>query len=651
LAIASLAIVMVSACGGLAPQQVTTTSDGDAANEVASAAIWARLAARDDSNVFAATESVKVIVDRHSNRPYFLQSRRWPLHFDFATRFLSTPGDLVSDGWNFNLVQYHDPDRRFVLGTLLHFPNNDSWTFELYAGDTLSVADTIAALDTIRSRLFFASKLRYRPMTEAHRSARSEFEKHIAVASAAELFGEVQYQAIEHGTVVGRVRIIDAALADTIGHNKQMAALTSIDIAVLDEPPLEIPPVAAIISAQMLAPLGHIAVLAHSRHTPTAAVRDHKTLAQLRNHKDQWVQLTIAANGATVTPLNDTEAARALASAKSARLASLQPLKLAVDNPGMLPLAKIHSDDLEHFGAKTVQLAKVASLGAPTPRAFGLPFAAYLDFLHSANLDQRIATMLSAPAFRSDPVQRRRQLTELRAAMLAAPVPSRISVPLAAQAAVVLAGSRKIRLRSSTNAEDLGGFSGAGLYQSVRVEPLGFGRGYDDIERGLREVWASVWSFEAFEERAQFGIDQARVAMAILVQESIDTDDVTGVIITGNPFYRGRPAIFVNAAPRGSSVTGAGGGEVPEQLLHYTFEAMGGTERISRSTHALDRDLLSDSEVEQLSSIVEKLHEGFIGEKVGTGAALDIEFLITHERKIVILQARPYTMQWGTPSH
>ncbi len=61
---------------------------------------------------------------------------------------------------------------------------------------------------------------------------------------------------------------------------------------------------------------------------------------------------------------------------------------------------------------------------------------------------------------------------------------------------------QRMRFRSSTNAEDLGNFTGAGLYDSKSGDPS------DErypVEDALREVWASIWYFRAFEERTYQG--------------------------------------------------------------------------------------------------------------------------------------------------
>jgi len=225
---------------------------------------------------------------------------------------------------------------------------------------------------------------------------------------------------------------------------------------------------------------------------------------------------------------------------------------------------------------------------------------------------------------------------------MTAAVPPAISGPLAARIREILPGTRRVRLRSSTNAEHLDGFSGAGLHTSAKIDPALAG----DLDRGLREVWASVWSYDAWIEREWYAIDHARVAMAILVQESIDDDVVNGVAITGNPFFEGRPAVYINAQARGGSVTGAAGNEIPEQILYYTYETGESIERISDSSRARGTRLVADVEAKSFASQLVRIHDAFTGEAVGGTKAVDVEFLIRDNRQIVVVQARPYEMKW-----
>ena len=70
----------------------------------------------------------------------------------------------------------------------------------------------------------------------------------------------------------------------------------------------------------------------------------------------------------------------------------------------------------------------------------------------------------------------------------------------------------KIRMRSSTNNEDLEGFNGAGLYESYTHKP---DEGH--ISKTAKQVWAGLWTYRAFEERDFYRINHFSAAMGILV--------------------------------------------------------------------------------------------------------------------------------------
>jgi len=204
----------------------------------------------------------------------------------------------------------------------------------------------------------------------------------------------------------------------------------------------------------------------------------------------------------------------------------------------------------------------------------------------------------------------------------------------------------RVRLRSSTNAEDLPGFNGAGLYRSTRVDPSDPA----DVARGLREVWASTWLWAAFEEREYYRIDHRTVGMAILVQQSIDDDVANGVAITANPFSQGNPGFFINTQLSSGSVTGAKGGEIPEQIVYYTYQGGDGFERLSRSSLAGGRVILDDPALEELRQDLVVLHRAFTGgdPEDPSGHAVDVEFLVRRAAPfIVIVQARPFDVTWG----
>jgi hypothetical protein len=621
-----LGLVALVACA-TNPILVRPGGDGDYASTIPDAATWTALAAREGSQSLARVETVKVILDRDAGALYFTQSRRWPIHYDFASRFLGAGYDHRA----FNDHEYHAPDRRFVLGSVTHYLDQDAWTFELFAGDSLDVPSTIATFDKVRAAVFVGPKLRYRPVPQEQQHQLDQLRARIPVITTEELFANLRYQPLEIGEAWGNLRVIPA------GHELP-ADLRPFDIVVLGTQPIEIPVVAGIVTDEIQAPLGHIAVLAHSRGTPNMASRDATTQFAALDGKP--VHLVVGTNDFHLEAATPDE----LAKAAKARRGRSPAIRLSLDDRGLPALADIDPDDVAHFGAKTTQLARVARIGGVhTPRAFGLPFHAYAAFLASAGVDKMIASMLTDPGLRRDSAKWRTALDLVRERLLAAPVPPEITRPIAARIQQVLPGSKRVRLRSSTNAEDLDGFSGAGLYHSAKIDPSKPG----DLERGLRDVWASVWTYDAYLEREWYGIDHARVAMAILVQESIDDDVVNGVAITGNPFFQGRPAVYINAQVRGGSVTGAAGNEIPEQLLYYTYETGQSLERISDSSRARGTHLVSDDEAKALATNLEDIHRAFVDEPVGSEAATDVEWLIRANRQIVIVQARPYKMSWA----
>jgi phosphoenolpyruvate synthase/pyruvate phosphate dikinase len=224
-------------------------------------------------------------------------------------------------------------------------------------------------------------------------------------------------------------------------------------------------------------------------------------------------------------------------------------------------------------------------------------------------------------------------------------VPDDILAPLMKRVREVMPPG-KIRFRSSTNAEDLPGFNGAGLYRSTRVDP----NDPADVLRGLHTVWSSVWLLGAFEERDYYRIDSHSVGMGILVQESVDDDIMNGVAVTENPFNQGQPGYFINAqlSAGNGSVTGARGNEVPEQVLVYTFEDGRGIERLSMSSRSKDKPIMTNDDVEHLASALGAIHLAFTGDSYGmSGKAVDVEWLIAGpKREVVIVQGRPFQVTW-----
>src|SRR5690606_5845311 len=166
--------------------------------------------------------------------------------------------------------------------------------------------------------------------------------------------------------------------------------------------------------------------------------------------------------------------------------------------------------------------------------------ARYAVHVAGSGVDRQVAAFLASDARRGDPTE---PLAALRRAIAEAPVDPALLREVRARIRALASPGARVRLRSSTNAEDLPGFTGAGLYASG---VLARDASEAEIASGLRAIWASVWNLGAFQEREHYRIDHARVAMAILIQVSVDDGVGNGVAITQNPYDPLRSAVLIN---------------------------------------------------------------------------------------------------------
>ncbi len=595
----------------------------DSLPRIASQADWDTLAYRPADATMAHTEVVKLVVDREEDwRTYFAQSARWPLHFHFVRAHI----DRFADHASFNARQYRRPDRRFILGSLVRYQDAGVWSLELVPGDTLS-ADRLRRLHAhIRERVFFGDELRFRALSPGHvRRARAAG---VPTVDEQRLQAAQRYQPVVLGVTHGYLRIVrdPAGLMDARPN----------DIVVTEAIPDDLPPVAGLVTAQLQAPLAHVAVLSRSRGTPDMALHDATRDPRLSALDGELVKLTVGAQKMRVEP-STLAAAREQWAARRPPNAFTPPIRRPTP-PLPIPLCDVGVGDADVVGAKVAQLGALCQVdGIETPGGFALPFGAFLEHLRAAGID---AAALGRVAAMEKRRERRAALAELRAAIERTPV----SRALLRRVRVRLDRDEPHILRSSTNAEDLEGFSGAGLYRSVVVDP---GASDDAIADALREVWASVYLERAWEERAWARIEQRAVAMAVLVQPFVDDVVATGVAISANPFTQVRPGVFVNLQTRNEGVTAAQGDELPEQLLIYTWTEEPEVFVLGRSSRTGGRPILEGDEPARLAWLLRIIHRELTPSYEGDANAVDVEVLLTRDRRFVTVQARPITVRWG----
>lgn len=582
---------------------------------------WARLATRPEAHVVARTETVKFVIDtQQDDRVYFLQSARWDLHYAFVQEFI----DRRADHARFNISEYRRDDRRFLLGSLMYYQDGEQFTLELVAGDTMSGERIAKVFALVRERVYFGDALRFRPLSPLHERNIEGLGDRLPVLPADAVNASVQYQPLVLGVAYGVLRIVRGPL--------DPASARPNDILVTETVPDEIPPVAALVTSQLQAPLAHVAVLSRNRNTPDMGLRGATERADVQALEGRIVRLSVGAQDFTLREASREDAEAAWAAARPARVVHLQA------NTDIRALRPVCGCTAEYAGAKASQLSQLCELGGLNlPPGFVVPFAFYAAHLERVRSAAQLTRMLADDAFRADATVRADRLRTLRDAIQAAPVDRRLLAQVRAQLARLGTGGRFI-FRSSTNAEDLPGFNGAGLYESVVVPADATDQALADA---LRRVWASVWLQRAYEEREWFRVEHAAVAMAVLVQPFVADVVANGVAVTRNPYDEARPGVFINTQVTGGSVTGATGDELPEQFLVYTWAEELEPELLSRSSRTGGAPILSEAEVMALTHQLTRIDANLTRRYPGTANAMDVEFLLTRDRRFVFVQARP----------
>jgi hypothetical protein len=315
-----------------------------------------------------------------------------------------------------------------------------------------------------------------------------------------------------------------------------------------------------------------------------------------------------------------------------------------VGGPALLATIK---EGTRAFGGKAANYAALAHVeGIRVPQAFAVPIYYYLQFMRENGFDQQVAALLADAAFNADPATRDQKLEELRDAMRVGIVNAEFEAMLLGKLEAEFPGVR-MRFRSSTNAEDLDGFTGAGLYTSRSGE---IADPTSPVLDAVRRVWASVWSFRAFEERSYRSIDHNAVGMALLVHRSFPDEEANGVALTNNPFDKTGvdPAFYVNVQRGEFSVVQPEPNTTTEEFLHYFDVQNQPVTYLSRSNLvAAGERVLISSQVQELGIALDRIRAHFApAYATNPWWAMDVEFKFDADGDelppLFVKQARPF---------
>src|SRR5688500_9468468 len=227
-----------------------------------------------DANTPYALPHVMFVIDRKdNNKIYYVNKKRYSFHKDFVNgTYLS-----LERGREFFENNYLKSNRRFILGTIAYQTPLKRWTFEFWEGDLIT-SDQIQLTYEIINKTFFTS-VAFKPNSLRQDEA-SQSLTTIQRVLQSDIAKEQEYQALNIAKGLGRIHIIPKLDEHVeIGYN---------EILVLDEVPIQLPPVAGVINSKPSTPLSHINLLAKGWGVPNAYIKNAHTL--LKQYDGWWVE-------------------------------------------------------------------------------------------------------------------------------------------------------------------------------------------------------------------------------------------------------------------------------------------------------------------------------------------------------------------------
>ena len=603
------------------------------------------------------TASVKFVIDMdHGDAVHLLSAERYDLHYRFVRREIdgSPPLDRCDPeeaaeflaGWRaFSDINYFDVDRRYLMGTLVHYGGSDLFTVEFSAADVITPTQILRAFFGIAAALQSPTRYAIRARSGGQVEKLRRIETRAPMVGPLAPYQGVTYQALTATVGYGVLTFVPFAdLAE--------AALGPQVIVVTDEVPNDIALTGGLITETFQTPLAHVNLLSRNRNTPNMALLDAREDPRIAPYFGELVRLEVEGASFRVTVADPAEAEAFWSSRRPEGPALIPRLDQSVR--GVQPLSGRGLEDLPSLGAKAAQLAelmKVVSNREPcmgpvqTPLApMAIPVVHSLEHAAASGALARLDTLRQDARFRTDPIVRAAGLAEVRALIRAHPVDAALVRDVEAYIEAQFGPFQRVRFRSSSNTEDLPGFNGAGLYLSRSAQLNDPERQIDDV---LRDVWASLYAARAYEERDYHNIEQGGVAMGVLVHPAFLSEEANGVAISRNILEPIREQDYINVQVGEASVANPAPGVRTEQMI-YDRRRTPRIQVLARSSLTEGEPVISADEANAISCTVREIQQHFRPlidpAEENRWFAMDIEFkLVGADRALWVKQARPYS--------
>lgn len=590
---------------------------------------------------FSQIDAVKVVYVIATGKLYYVNDRYAHLHYDFCKQFLSEYDDLAL----FNDNNYEQrAGRKYYLGNINYIHSTKKFMLEFSVADDISVSQIQSLHQSIVSSFIKDKEILIYVNTPVLKEKIKKSGISFKTIEPNEVYANQEIQVVNRGTAEG---ILKKIKSDEI----YTAEISINDILIIEGYSNDIPLCAGVIITTFQTPLSHITILAHNRKTPVIAYKSAATDKKLNDLIGQNISLSILSDSFKVEIKEVSKQNKK--QKKEIRLdADLEIKKL-------VSLKEIKLNETEKYGAKACylsELGRVKGAGKEfyTPRGgFSIPFYFYNEHVKKYGIDKMIDALLKDSVLLENRIRLNEELACIRDTIKNSPLDTSLYRQVLEMIEKCETGKRP-RFRSSSNAEDLAEFNGAGLYDSKTGIP---GDTTKTVEKAIKTVWASLWNDRAFSEREFFNINQQTVYMGILVHESFPEEISNGVVVTKNLYRDTESGYVINMQKGETSVVQPPEGVTSELLITYLnldidfYDEKNSMEYITYSSLNNNKPLLSIAEVRYLSKQLSTIKDHFYTKSKAwmkttfRDYALDIEFKYIMRNGVPVLlikQARPY---------
>ena len=515
-------------------------------------------------------------------------------------------------------------------------PNGEPgvYTFEFNPNDAFPFEEIKLAHDLLVTKMpSLKNRLGYCPLWGAIGIYNREKARYDAaefpVYFEDDLYANIGYLPLNQAASYGRLRLL------AIDERPEIR-----DIVICKVLPNEMPRVAGVITGVRQTPLSHVNLRAIQDKVPNAYIAEAWESERIAPLIGKYVYYKVNADGFEIREVTLKEV--------ESHFSDLRPTKTQEPERDLsvrkiLPLDNIRFADSSRFGVKAANVATLRTFGFPegtVPNGFGVPFYFYDEFMKHNGFYDDLERLLKDPVFQREQDTKVAELKKFRAEIEKGEVPVWMMDTLSELHSAFPEGT-SLRCRSSTNNEDLPGFSGAGLYDSYTHHP---DEGH--LSKSIKQVFASLWNFRAYEARDFYRIDHFTTAMGVLVHPNFADELANGVAVSDDVVYQTVGNYYLNTQVGEDLVTNPEKQSIPEEILMDWWDS--NNYRVVKTSNRTEdnKRILTDAYLRELSRYLAAIHNKFgqLYSPAGQTAdfAMEIEFKITSEGKLSIKQARPW---------